>query len=111
MAALTVAVADKTGDNKSFQACNAGGDTVVNDGKTLLYFRNTGTQKTVTVDRTRPCSLGFDHNPTITVAATTGDEVCGFFEVGEFGTNLSLSYSPDATGLTCAPVATPAQAN
>jgi hypothetical protein len=110
MAALTVATMTKTGDDKSYQTCNAGGDTVVNDGKTFLHFKNTGTSKTVTIDSVVPCSQGFDHNESITVGATTGDETCGFYEVSRYGTVLTITYSPDATGLTCAPVRTPQQA-
>jgi hypothetical protein len=103
MAALTVAAIARTGDSKTYQACNAGGDTVVNDGKTFLHFKDTGTAKTVTVDSIRPCDQGFDHNEAISVGATTGDEICGPFPVDRFGTSLALTYSPDATGLTCAP--------
>lgn len=104
MAALTVAPIARTGDSKSYQTCNAGGDTVVNDGKTFLHFKNTNaTPKTVTIDSVKPCSQGFDHNEAITVGATTGDEICGPFEVDRFGVNLAVTYSPDATTLTCAP--------
>jgi hypothetical protein len=104
MAALTVGVSDRTGDTKTYQTCNAGGDTVVNDGKTVLHFKCTGgTPVTVTLDSTRPCDQGFDHNETVVVAATTGDEIAGPWPVNRYGGTLTITYT-GVTGLTCAPV-------
>jgi hypothetical protein len=111
VAVLTVTNLTRTGDGKSFVAADVAGDLVPNgDGKTLLYFRNTNAApRIVTVNSVRPCDQGFDHNEQITVAATTGDEICGPYDPARFNNDsgqLSLTYDA-VTNLTVACVRVP----
>jgi hypothetical protein len=102
---LTVDTLTRNGDSKTYQTLTSGGDSVPNDGRTLLHFLNTsGASITVTVDSLTPCNQGFDHNETIVVAATTGSEIAGPFDPARFGTSLGITYSTNPpTGMTCAP--------
>jgi hypothetical protein len=93
MAAIPVGALDLTGDAKAFQAATAS-DTFANDGKTFLYVKNaSGSGITVTVASVTPCNQGTTHNLTFTVAATTGDEIVGPFDVNRFGVTCTVTYS------------------
>lgn len=109
MAALTVFPVDLTGDSKAYVAGASGGDTFTNDGRTVLHAKNTsGGAITVTVDSVQLCSFGVDHNPSVAVAATTGDEIIGPFNVARFGSTVSVTYSANPpTGLTVAAIQVP----
>jgi hypothetical protein len=110
MATIAVTEPNRNGDAKSFVAGASGGDNVSNDGMTLLYFRNTsGGAITVTVDSYKPCDQGADHNETIVVGATTGDEIAGPFSPTRFNDPadnlMKWTYSANPpTGLTVAAV-------
>lgn len=112
MAVLTVYPTSMTGDGKAYVAADAGlTDTFPNDGKTVLHFKNTNASpRTATVNSIRPCDQGVDHNVPITIAATTGDELCGPFDPGRFNdpaTGLvSVTYDAVA-GLTVAAIRIP----
>lgn len=109
MAVLTVYAPTRNGDSKTYQTLTSGGDQVPNDGYTVLHFKNTsGSSITVTVDSQKPCDQGSDHNETIVVAATTGDEIAGPYGPARFndaGNMLQLTYSTNPpTNLVCAPI-------
>lgn len=107
MAALTVYTTDLTGDSKAYVAASAGGDTMDNDGRTILHVKNTNAAtRTVTVDSTQLCSFGVDHNPAVVVGATTGDEIIGPFSVTRFGSTVSFSYDA-VTNVTVAAIRVP----
>lgn len=109
MAALTIYPVDLTGDSKAYVAGASGGDTFANDGRTIIHAKNTsGGGITVTVDSVQPCNFGVDHNVAVVVAATTGDEVIGPFNVARFGSTASITYSANPpTGLTLAALQVP----
>lgn len=84
------------------------GDGWTNDGATLFRFVNTGTEKTVTVIAQTNCSLGFKHNVTITVPATTGDVWAGPFPTARFNDVngvVQMTYSSE-TALTIGAIST-----
>jgi hypothetical protein len=105
MAALTVQKLSLTGLNVATASAGAGGDTFTNDGKTVLEVTNgSGGSINVTVDSTRPCSYGADHNVVVAVPAA-GSRRIGPFPVARFGDPVSVAYS-DVTTVTVAAVST-----
>lgn len=105
MAQLTVARSAIAGEDPAPQAANAGGDTVPNNGRTLLVIENgSGGAITVTVDSPQACSHGVEHDQDIVVAAGA-TVVAGPFDPKRFGSTLALTYS-GVTSLTIAPVDT-----
>jgi hypothetical protein len=104
VAALTVYEIGLTDEAKAY-VTPANGDTFANpDGRVILHFKCSGTQKTVTINSVRPCDQGTDHDITITVPATTGDEMRSGFSPTRFNDaagNVTIStITPDTTGLT-----------
>lgn len=104
MAALTV---ESTGVGANsltptFVAAGAGGDTFLNDGRTVLYVKN-GDASPITVTITTPLSLrggiGVEDPPT-TVPATD-EEIIGPFDPTIFnapaGTGVEVNYSAVAS--------------
>lgn len=70
MAAIPVSPAGLTGGSVTMQAASSGGDTLSNDGRTLLVITNGGTSAiTVTVKATEPCNQGYTHDAVANVAA------------------------------------------
>lgn len=104
MAVQTVYPLSRNGDSKAYAAGASGGDTVPNDGRTFLHFKNSsGGSITVTIASVQPCNQGQTHNETVVVGATTGDEMAGPFDVSRFSGTLALTYSANPpTGLTLA---------
>jgi hypothetical protein len=103
MAVLTVQKPSlTTGINPTLTAAAAGGDSFINDGKTLLYVKNAHTAAiTVTINSLQACNQGFDHNVVITVAAGSSIQI-GPFPTPRFNdpTNkVGVTYSL-VTGLT-----------
>lgn len=101
MAAYTVYPIDLTGDSKAY-VTPANGDTFANDGKTFLHVKNANAGTcTVIVNSIRPCNQGADHDVSVVVAATTGDEMIGPFDPNRFndasGNVTVSSYSVTAT--------------
>lgn len=83
-------------------AAAVGPDTFVNDGRTFLHVKNTNAAtRDVTIDSTKLCDQGFDHNQVVTIPATTGDVMIGPFPTARFGTTVTVTYSA-VTNLTIA---------
>jgi hypothetical protein len=69
MAALSIQTAVPAGIALSFASAASGGDTMVNDGKTVLIVKNaSGSAITVTVTAKAACPLGSLHNISVSVA-------------------------------------------
>lgn len=107
MAALnTIYEPSLTGDSKAYVAADVAGDTVPNDGRTILHYKNTNAAtRTVTVAGGL-CNYGGSHNSVTVVGATTGDELIGPFSVARFGSTLVITYDA-VTNLTVAPIRVP----
>lgn len=102
MAAITVQTPGTTEATLTQTACAALGDTVVNNGKTLLIFENgSGAPIDVTVDSDL-CSFGFEHDCVVTVGAGLS-VIAGPFEKALYGTTLTITYA-SVTSLTIAAV-------
>jgi hypothetical protein len=103
MATLNVQRPGLTGAAVTTAAADAAGDSFTNDEHTMLVVSNGGAAAiTVTIDATKLCNFGFDHNASVAVAA--GAEVqIGPFPRGRFGSTVAVSYS-DATSVTVAAV-------
>ncbi len=80
---------------------------VPNDGRTFLYFKNTGAICTVTIDLTKLVSGAALSDQTISVPATTGDVPAGPFplawndDLGPFPGHLKFTQDI-ASGVTVA---------
>lgn len=102
----------ETGLVAAYTAADSGGDTFVNDGKTLLHLKNTdGSPTTVTVTA-ESSSLEVPGYGTVTkadavtVQAATTEEFLGPFPVIAFGRVCAVGYS-SVTALTVAVVRLP----
>ncbi len=100
MAALTV---EDTGVGANsltptFVAAAGGGDTVVNDGRIMLYIKN-GDASPITVTITTPVSLrgGIAVDDPVTTVPATDEEIIGPFDPTLFnaadGTGVAIAYS------------------
>ena len=72
------------------------GNTVANDGRTLVFYRNANvTQRTITVRTTK--TVGPDvltvQDPSVTVLASSDWVPLGFFDPDTYGTTLLLTPS------------------
>jgi len=88
----------------TYAAAAAGGDTFLNDGRTMLHIKNTGAQITATVTQLVKCSDGFLHSVAKVVPATTGDVMFGTFIPQEFNDvngSCAITYTA-VTGVTVA---------
>lgn len=93
MAAIAITEGAYSGAPVALQATSGGGDTLANDGRTVLVFDNpTGGAATHTIESPGACSHGFTHPVTVNVAAGTR-EVAGPFPVDRFGSTLTVSGS------------------
>ncbi len=94
-----------------FVSADAGGDTFTNDGKTMLYAKNTsGAGRTITVAAARQCSHGFSHNAAISVPDGFAGFVATDFENDRFSDAagvVSMTYDNNV-GLEVAAVRRPA---
>ena len=77
----------------------ANGDTFTNDGHTFLHVKNANAGAClVTINSVKPCDQGVDHDPAVSVAATTGDEMIGPFPIARFGSPVTvISYGVTAS--------------
>lgn len=79
-------------------------DLVVNDGVTMLNFRNAdGTDKTATIESLSTCSQGVTHDITVTIPATTGNVWLGNFNTTRFNDAngcLTITWGASVTGVT-----------
>lgn len=93
MALLTRQKILTTGLTPTYAAVSAS-DTFPNNGRTFLHVKNTdGSICTVTVDSTKNCDQGVDHDAVTTVPATTGDKMIGPFEVERYGSTPTVTFS------------------
>lgn len=107
MATLTTQAVTRAGATPTYAAAAGGGDACEVGDDVYLQFKNTGTQKTVTLaipaTSSTYSSVAYT-NTTLIVPATTGDKVIGPISAGLYKdptTGLcTITYSPDATGLT-----------
>lgn len=106
MALLNVQKASLTGLAPSFSAASVGGDTFVNDGKTVLHVKNGGASEiTVMVNSQQPCNYGFDHDLQVAVPAS-GERIIGPFRQDRFNDangQVVVTYS-DTTSVTVAAI-------
>ncbi len=101
MAVIAIQTIDLDGEDADYAAA-VGPDTFTNDGRTFLHVKNTNAAtRDVTVDSTKLCDQGFDHNQVVTIPATTGDRMFGPFPTARFGTTVTVTYSA-TTNLTIA---------
>ena len=101
MAALTVTTITRTGAEKAAKAsAAAGGDTFTNDGITFISVANaSGGPETITVNATKNCDQGFDHNVAVSVPDNATDFLIGPFPTAIFGRTAAVTYSSE-TGIT-----------
>ncbi len=103
MAVYTIYPYSQAGDSKAY-VTPANGDTFPNDGKTFLHVKNANAGTcTVTIASPTTCSQGGTHPTVVVVAATTGDQMIGDFDVGRYGSTITVtSYSVTASVLVAA---------
>lgn len=90
-------------------AAAANGDTFINNGRTFLSVKNTdGSAHVVTITSVVNCNQGFNHNPTVSVPATTGNVLIGPFPTDRFNDiNLQVAVAYAAlTGMSVAALST-----
>ena len=107
MALLTVQnITQGTSLTPSYASAAAGGDTVINNGRTFLEILNgSGSPIVATVNSLVDCNQGTDHDIAITIPAGS-EEMCGPFEPNRFNTSaglMSITYD-DVTTLTIAAI-------
>lgn len=103
MAVLTKISSGLTGAAITFTAAAGGGDSFVNDGNTVLHVKNGGGSSiNVTINSTRQCDQGFDHDLVVAVDAAA-EQVIGPFSVARFGRSVGITYS-GVTSVTVAVV-------
>lgn len=112
MARSTRAVQEtnRAGLAETFSAAdNANGESIPNDGRTILHVKNTGGGAcTVSVAKSGISAIDGDAvaAKTASVPATTGDRLIGPFPIGIYGNPLLVDYST-GTGVTAAAVRVP----
>lgn len=103
MAILTAQVISHSEITPTFAAADVLGDSVSNDGRTYLHFKNAdAAPHTATVNSRSNCSQGFDHDVVVTIPATTGDVKVGPFPKGRFDDSngrITWTYD-DVTSVT-----------
>lgn len=107
MAALTVLTSSLSAQNLGAAAAESGGDTFVNDGRVILYFKNTNaTTRTITIV-TAATILGSLSIGDVSVSIAQNEEkIVGPFPVRYFNNSsgqVSISYS-GVTNLTVAAI-------
>ena len=81
---LTVQEIELEGLAPSFEAFNADGEMITNDGQTFIEVKNTGDEKTITVVTPLEVSGLAVTDLTVTIPATTGDKMIGPFPRAHF---------------------------
>lgn len=101
MAALTVQNIALAGITPSLTAAAEAGDTFINDGNTYFQVKNaSGAEITVTFTTAGTFRGVALENPTVTVAATTGDKLVGPFDKEAFNNStgsVAITYSAFAS--------------
>lgn len=104
---LTVQESSRTGLNPSFTAIDAT-DTYefANDGRTILYFKNTGSEATITVVSTVTVDGQAVADRALTVPATTGQHCAGVFRETVYNdADGNISFTNDvASGVSVAAI-------
>jgi len=106
MATLAINQAEVTGADLAYYSVAAGGDTFVNDGKTILLFHNTGSSTTVTVTPQKLIG-GLTITPVSKAVVSGTDVAIGPFDPTIFNTAAGaavLTYSGGTATTTVAPV-------
>lgn len=96
MAQLSIQTTSVSGSTTTYNSADSEGDSLDNNGMTLLYVSNDGSSSiTVTVSAQKTCEFGFMHDITVDVA--TGEEkVIGTFRRDRFNdknNNVQVTYS------------------
>ena len=109
MAALVTRLIVNAGTAPVTGAASVSDTAEIGNGvNTFLYYENTGTQKTVTVQAPGNNSYGQPNpDPALTLAATTGRlwiPLRKEFDQGDGTGRCVVTMSPDATGVTVAVV-------
>lgn len=93
MAAIAVQAVTASGLALSTAAASAGGDTLANDGKTLLVVVNSHSAAwTVTITAPFPCNHGSIHSVAFSVGAGV-TRYFGPFSPARFGDPIAITYS------------------
>ncbi len=107
MATLTTQSITRAGVTPTYAGAAVGGDACEVGDDIYLHYKNTGTQKTVTLAIPSSASAYPNvayTNTAVIVPATTGDKLIGPISAAlykDVTTGLcTLTYTPDATGLT-----------
>jgi hypothetical protein len=106
MADITVNNAAVTGGNLTYSSIAAGGDTFLNDGKTVLLFHNTGSSTTVTITPQKLIG-GLTITPVSKAVVSGTDMIIGPFDPTIFNTAAGaavLTYSGGYITTTIAPI-------
>jgi hypothetical protein len=106
MAAIPVNQAAVIGANVTYYSILVGGDTVLNDGKTMLLVKNTGSSCTITVTPQKLIG-GLTITPVSKAVTSAIDVEIGPFDPSIFNTSagaIELTYSGGYTTTTIAPV-------
>lgn len=108
MALIPIQNPSLTGTALAYAAA-ANGDTFINNGRTMLSVKNTdGSSHIVTITSVVNCSQNFNHNPAITVPATTGLVLIGPFPTDRFNdvnSQVAVAYAA-LTGMSVAAFST-----
>ncbi len=94
MANLVTQTVTLTGVVLTYVSASSPNDIITNnDGRSILRVKNgSGGSVTVTVDSTRPCDQGFDHDNVVVVGAGA-EAAIGPFPTVRFGRSVTVSYS------------------
>ena len=106
MAVIPVNQAAVTGANLAYSSLVAGGDTFLNDGKTVLLFHNTGAAAVITVTPQKLIG-GLTITPVSKTVNSGTDVVIGPFDPSIFNTSAGaavLTYSGGHVTTTVAPI-------
>lgn len=102
--ALTPQVVTRTGITPSFAAANVDGHSVPNNGHRALRIKNSGSETTLTVKVGKTIDGQTAAGKTVTIPATTGDVITGFWPVGDYNQpdgSIHIDYTV-TTGVTIA---------
>lgn len=106
MAAIPVNQSSVTGANVTYYSILVGGDTFLNDGKTLLLIHNTGSSTSVTITPQKLIG-GLTITPVTKAVVSGTDVVIGPFDPSIFNTSAGaavLTYTGGYATTTIAPV-------
>lgn len=92
MAAITVQTIALTGLEATYASASSGGDSFANTGRELIHIKNgDASDHTITIDSTKDCDQGVDHDPAVVVTASE-ERFIGPFDPNRFGTTVNVTY-------------------